>query len=124
MTRSSKPAKRNPTPAIANRIGGRVFFQTFMDCAPDYESVTSLIADMPPRLAATEVGMEILVLLWPGRVLPCRASPNAKALGRRPGRTVISQRRNRLPSPEAVCSVCLYVLYDPLSYGGWNGKSN
>src|SRR5947209_15307740 len=67
---------RNPTPEIANRIEGRVFFRTFMECAPDYESPASLIAGMPPRLAATEVGMGILVLLRPGRVLPCRASPN------------------------------------------------
>src|SRR5262249_3382134 len=76
MTRSSKPAIRNATPAIANRIGWRILFQTSIDRAPDSEGAASLIADMPPRLAATEVGMDILVLLWPGRVLSCRASPN------------------------------------------------
>jgi hypothetical protein len=65
MTHSSKAANRKPTTAIANPIGGKVFFQVFMDCAPDYESLASLIADMPPRLAATEVGMEILVLHRP-----------------------------------------------------------
>src|SRR5438270_5242162 len=84
MTRSSKPANRNATPAIANRIAGRIFFPSFMDCAPDYESVASLIADMPPRLAATEVGMDILVLLRPGRILPCRAPPDDPAQQRSP----------------------------------------
>jgi len=37
---------------------------------------------MPARLAATEVGMDILVLLRPVRVLPCRASPNGSSRGR------------------------------------------
>src|SRR4051812_47390251 len=55
MTRSSKAANRNSTPAIASRIGARFFFQPFMGRVPDCESTASLIADVPPRLAVVSL---------------------------------------------------------------------
>jgi hypothetical protein len=63
MTHSSKAANRKHTTAIANPIGRKVFFQVFMNCAPDYESLASLIADMPPT-RVVELGSFSYLLLY------------------------------------------------------------